>query len=667
MSKKILIIDDNDHLTIFLEDKLTAAGYEVVTSFDGLSAIKALAEYTPDVVFCDYFLPNINGDQLCRIIRRMDHLKNVYLVIMTAAAAELDLDPLNLGANALIAKGSFQDTEKHIFAILEDEDVFRPDRQEQEIKKGLDSVTPRQITRELIAKNNFLQTMLDSMTEGIIEVYCNQVAYVNAAAAKILGKSQDQLLTVPLPGLFDEEAFFQVESLSAFTSAEIPIRERTEAKQPANRILSIKKLPYDDDSETFILLIADITEQKNSDKILRDSHHHLQSLVEERTADLKRTNEMLQQAQKLEAIGTLSGGIAHDFNNILGSMIGYMELTKLENRPEKTKYYIEKALNVSNRAKDIINQILIFSRHQEQERKPILLAPLIKEAVKLIRSTLPSTIQINQQITGRPTRILADPTQMHQILMNFCTNSFYAMRETGGILDIQLSHEEIQSGDRPHPLYLAPGRYAKLTVRDTGHGIDPAIIDRIFDPFFTTKGPGEGTGLGLSVVYGIVRDHDGKIDVSSELGKGTTISVFLPLIETTEPDQDHSPENIPRGNERILLVDDEPDVIEVVKNMLTSLGYTVTERRSSKEALELFRALPHSFDLVITDMTMPIIRGDVLAKELLKINPDIPIILCSGYNELISEDKARDIGIRQFIMKPLYMIDLARVIRKVLD
>ena len=665
--KKILIIDDNNHLALFLGKKLKDAGHEVVTKYNGLSAIKALADYTPDIIFCDYFLPNINGDKLCQIIRRMNHLKNVYLVIMTAAAAELNLDLSTIGANALIAKGSFQETEKHMVAIIEDEKTNRDDRQGADIK-GLDAVLPRQMTKELLAKNSYLQTMLDNISEGIIEVCGGRVVYVNAPATAILGKPQDQLLTVPFLTLFDGRAGSQIESLLASDPAEISITLGwSGVKQLDDQILSVKKLTSHGDPETTIFLITDITERSHAEQKLRDSHHHLKELVQERTADLKRAHEMLQQSQKLEAIGTLAGGIAHDFNNILSGMIGYLELAKLEINADKQKQFLDEALHVSQRAKEMINQILIFSRHQDQERKPILLAPLIKESIKLFQSILPSTVQITQQITDQSIMISADGTQIHQILMNLCANASHAMRERGGILDIQLRREKINSAEKPYPLNLVPGQYAKLTVSDTGHGIAPEIIDRIFDPFFTTKVPGEGTGLGLSVVYGIVRDHGGKIDVASEPGRGTMISIFLPLIEATEPLPSQEPVKIPRGKESILFVDDDAAIIEVAREMLSFLGYQVTATSSSMEALDLFRRQPNAFDLVMTDMTMPNIRGDDLARELLKINAGIPIILCSGYNEMISEDIAKNIGIREFIMKPLYLKDLARVIRKALD
>jgi CheY-like chemotaxis protein len=370
----------------------------------------------------------------------------------------------------------------------------------------------------------------------------------------------------------------------------------------------------------------------------------------------------------MEAVGTLAGGIAHDFNNILGAVIGYTEMALGDSTiGERPRRYLEQIYKAGERAKDLVKQILTFSRKQEQERKPVLVAPIIKEGIKLLRSSLPTTIKINRNITDASVMILADPTQIHQVLMNLCTNAAHAMRDKGGILDIQLIQERIDH-DRPlHPFNLDAGDYAKLTVSDTGHGIDASIMERIYDPFFTTKAPGEGTGLGLSVVYGIVRDHGGAIDITSDPGKGTTVNVYFPLenIEMPLPEQVHK--QIPGGNERILFVDDEAVLAELGNVMLTSLGYRVTSRTSSIEALEAFRTRPHSFDLVITDMTMPNMRGDDLARELLKIRPDIPIILCTGFSEMISEEKAKTLGVRRLVMKPIFKENMARVILEVLD
>jgi PAS domain S-box-containing protein len=664
--KKILIVDDNDHLALYVGEKLRDAGHEVVTAFNGLSAVKILADYAPDIIFCDYFLPNLNGDKLCQIFRSMEHLKDTYLVIMSAAASELNLDPSSIGADALIAKSSFQETEKHFLAAIEEAQTRRPDKQGQAII-GMDTIFPRRVTTELLEKNRHLQTMLDSISEGIVEIYCGRIVYANPTSMKILGQPQDQLLAVPFLTLFEGQARLQVESLMTSESDNIDTIDKIIPGQGEDRILSIKRLPFQGNSDTIIFLITDITERVHAEQTLHDYRNHLESLVEERTSDLKRANETLQQIQKLEAIGTLAGGIAHDFNNVLSAMVGYMELSQITDKADKQQHFIKQAIEVSNRAKGIINQILIFSRHQDQERKPVLIAPIIKEEIKLLKSLLPSTIQITQAIADTSTLILANVTQIQQVLMNLCTNAFHAMRERGGILEIRLDQEKVGPEGTPHRLNLSAGDYVKLSVRDSGHGIEAAIISRVFDPFYTTKGPGEGTGLGLSVVYGIVRDHKGAIDITSEPGKGTTVSVYLPLIITGEVEQKQALEQIVGGSERILLVDDEADIVEVVESMLSSLGYHVTARRSSVETLELFRTRPSDFDLVITDMTMPNIRGDDLAGEMLKIRGDIPIILCTGFSEMITEEKARSIGIRRFMMKPLYMKDLAKVIREVLE
>jgi two-component system, cell cycle sensor histidine kinase and response regulator CckA len=381
-----------------------------------------------------------------------------------------------------------------------------------------------------------------------------------------------------------------------------------------------------------------------------------------------RLEAQFRQAQKMEAIGTLAGGIAHDFNNILSAILGYSDMALTDRKADDPhRHYLEQIYKAGERARDLVKQILTFSRQQEQEKKPVLIVPIIKEGIKLLRSSLPTTVKISQNIKDTSIMVLADPTQIHQVLMNLCTNAAHAMREKGGTLNIQLVREVIDSVGTSQPLNFTAGNYAKLTVSDTGHGIDSSIIDRIFDPFFTTKGPQEGTGLGLSVVYGIVRHHGGTIDVSSEPGRGTTVTVYFPLIQAEKPIEERMPEAIPGGSERILFIDDEAMLVELGSTMLTSLGYQVTPRTSSIEALEAFRANPYGFDMVITDMTMPNIRGDDLAKELLKIRPGIPIIICTGFSEMISEDKAKNIGIHEFIMKPIIKNQIARAIKQALD
>jgi nitrogen-specific signal transduction histidine kinase/ActR/RegA family two-component response regulator len=379
---------------------------------------------------------------------------------------------------------------------------------------------------------------------------------------------------------------------------------------------------------------------------------------------------LLRQGQKMEAIGTLAGGIAHDFNNILGAIMGYTEMAltnpKLDDRLRR---YLNQVYTAGERARDLVKQILAFSRQSDQKPRPLRVSPIVQEVLKLLRASLPTTITIRQDIQSDMDTVLADPTQLHQILMNLCTNAAHAMRETKGELKVSLVPVEIKPRDALIIHHgLTPDMYLKLTVSDTGAGIAPDIMDRIFDPFFTTKKPAEGTGMGLSVVYGIIKGYNGAITVETELDKGTEIHVYLPLLMETKSEQEiDKTVFIVGGKERVLFVDDEENLVLLGKDMLTGLGYEVAGRTSSVEALEVFRVKPRYFDLVITDMTMPNMTGVDLAKDILMIRPDIPIILCTGFSDMISEEKAKNIGIRKFIMKPLLKNSLAMTIREVLD
>ena len=378
--------------------------------------------------------------------------------------------------------------------------------------------------------------------------------------------------------------------------------------------------------------------------------------------------EQLTQAQKMEAIGTLAGGIAHDFNNILFPMFGYLEMM-LEDVPEGNplRSHLEVIFNGAKRARDLVKQILAFSRQSDHDMKPMKVHLVLKEALQLIKSSLPSTIKITQNIQSDCGLVFADPTQIHQIVMNLCTNAYHAMEETGGKLTVNLKEVELTAEDLKDQT-MVPGTHVCLTVADTGPGMEQSVIDRIFDPYFTTKEKGKGTGLGLAVVDGIVKSHGGHISVYSEPGKGTEFKVFLPVIKTKE--EEHQVETdtpIQKGNERILLVDDQDMVAQMEKQMLERLGYHVTVRTSSTDALEAFRTQPDKFDVVITDMTMPNMTGDKLAAELIKIRPAIPVILCTGFSEMMSKEKTAALGIKGFLMKPVVMKDLSSIIRKVLD
>ena len=383
--------------------------------------------------------------------------------------------------------------------------------------------------------------------------------------------------------------------------------------------------------------------------------------------DLKRMESQLRQALKMEAIGTLAGGIAHDFNNILVPILGFTELVLADlSDGSKAHKGLSQVLEAGHRATDLVAQILAFSRQTEGERRPIRIAPIVREALKLLHAALPSTIEIRQRIVPDIGVVHSDPTQIHQILMNLCTNAEHAMSE-GGVLDVSLENVEFDEKFCAELEGLSPGSYLRLTVGDTGCGMDEETQERIFDPFFTTKAPGEGTGMGLSVVHGIVKKHGGEITVHSEPGVGTTFHVFLPVVESMAEARPETAEPVRGGTESLLFVDDEAMVVDMGRERLERWGYRVTTRTSSGEALELFRVNPGAFDLVITDQTMPDMTGADLAKELLRIRPELPIILCTGFSRAITPEKARALGIRAFVMKPIVGAELGRTVRRVLD
>ncbi len=417
-------------------------------------------------------------------------------------------------------------------------------------------------------------------------------------------------------------------------------------------------------SNTFVLNRDPQGRLLSYDGIVKDISRRKQ-IEEERT----QLESRLQQAQKMEAIGTLAGGIAHDFNNILSPIFGYSEMIMADTPVGGETYYrLNEILTAAKRAKALVKQILTFSRQGALERRPMQIHFVVSEALKLLRASIPATIEIRLNIQ-KSGIILADIAQMHQVIMNLCTFAYQAMREKGGLLEVSLAAVQISPGELTGSPEPVPGPYVELRVRDNGCGMERAVRERIFEPYFSLpfKERGEGAGLGLSVVHGIVKNHGGHIVVDSEPGQGTTFSVYLPCIETigAVPEVE-SMAPVPGGSEHILVVDDEEHIVRMARQMLEKLGYKVTVRTSSVEGLEAFQAQPENFDLVITDMTMPNMTGMVLAQKLMAIRPGLPIILCTGYSGLINKEKARAAGIREFIMKPYVKRQIAETIRRAL-
>ncbi len=807
MKKKILVVDDNPQMLDLIADLLEDEGHQVLTAKDGLSALDILISFIPDIMFVDLVMPKIGGDKLCKIIRKMQHLKDCYLVLVSAAAAEMDFDYTEIGADACIAKGPLGSIIGNVLAALRESDSLLKDKKPKPIK-GFDTVHLRQMTKELLSQNRHWEAILDSMSEGILETFEDRVVYGNSAALALFGISLEELLAAYPPDLFDDIVQPQIEKLMKSRTDKPFEIGYSKAIKINNKHVTLNKLSVRGESSTSIIMMTDVTERLKADEELKKAHDELELRVEQRTAELIQINEklkrkiqehkqakeslqesnvrfrelaellpetifemdangtltfvnrkafdclgytqqdfdqglkglemidpkdrrravesakrvmsgeniglneytamrkdkstfpalirstaicrddkpiglrgfiiditetkrleaQLQQSYKMEAIGTLTGGIAHDFNNILGIIIGNTELA-LDDVPEWNPAYfnLEEIKTAGLRAKDIVRQLLGFAHKTDQKREPIKLIPVIRDSLKFLRATLPTSIAFRQNTQASADTVLADPTQIHQIMLNLYTNAAHAMEETGGTLEIVIQNLVLDNDSADIYPNLSPGKYIEVALSDTGQGMNSEVKDRIFDPYFTTKEIGKGSGMGLSVVHGILQSHQGAISVDSEPGKGSTFRILFPVIEEETVIESKSVEEFPTGNERILFIDDEESIVNMARQILERLGYQVETKQNPVDALESFHSKPERFDLIITDMTMPYMTGDKLVTQILNIRSDIPTILCTGFSEKISEKKAQELGIKAFVLKPLVKRDFAVTVRKVLD
>jgi CheY-like chemotaxis protein len=702
-SYEILVVDDNLANLQLLVNILEGQEYRVRPATSGALALRSIAAKVPDLILLDVKMPGMGGYEVCRRLKLDERSRDIPVIFISASDEMVDkVTGFEVGGIDYITK-PFMNEEllarvrihlrlRDLTEHLEREVLNRTMELADANFKLQQDITGRKLAEENLRESeeefrNFFENIpvsswledfsgvkkhFDALRdEGIsdIETYfrehpegldrCVQGIKIKDVNQETLDLHQAKSKKQLLQGL---ETTFTPESLVVFKKEMIDVwNGKTQAKYDS-------VVRTFNDEVRYVTVSYKITpgHEESLDKVLVT----LVDITEKTLVDKQKTKlEMqLQQAQKMEAIGTLAGGIAHDFNNILAAILGYTEMARDDSPPESTiAKDLDQVLEAANRAKDLVQQILAFSRHSEVEC--ILLQPVsvVKEAIKMLRPSLPTTIEINQNITSVTGQILADPTQIHQILMNLCTNAFHAMEDTGGKLDISLKEVTLSTEDLVHEPNVEPGTFVQLSVCDSGPGIAPNIKVKIFDPYFTTKATGKGTGMGLAIVHGIVKSCGGFISLYSEPGEGTAFHVFLPVIDKKLLPEIEDVEPIPVGRGRILFIDDEEILAEMGKSMLERLGYNVTVRNNSIEALETFQNQPDLFDLVITDQTMPGMTGADIARKMIQIKPDIPIILCTGYSTVISEEKAKSMGIKEFALKPLSKKALAVLIRKVLD
>ena len=483
-----------------------------------------------------------------------------------------------------------------------------------------------------------------------------RILSVNKFGANMLGYINEELvgqavLTVVDP---EDQEIFSREMEACFTSMKQASQKVfRKIKKDGTRLWvreTSRSIVGPNQEQMLLLSCEDITDQKRVEEALEQSERQLRH------------------TQKMEAIGTLAGGIAHDFNNILGAILGYSELALTQAKKEpRLISYLEEVLTAGHRAKELVKQILAFSRRSDQEREAVDLNVMVQEALRMLRATLPTTIEIRSTLAMDSAVVFADPTQIHQVIMNVCANAEHAMRKQGGVLSLTVISIEVTEHSTKQFSELKLGTYLQLTIQDSGQGVSDQVLERIFEPFFTTKSSSEGTGLGLAVVHGIIVGHGGHIAVSSVVGQGTTFTILLPRLDVVLPAQIANAMEWPQGRGTVLFVDDEEVLARWGEQVLTHLGYTVVTKTNPHDAVELFNKQPDQFDVVVTDQTMPTMSGEVFARELLSIREDIPIVLCTGFSHTMSAEKANKIGLKGFLMKPVNGEALAKTLQKVME
>ncbi len=635
--KKILVVDNHPVILKYMTDLLGKRGHKVLTARDGLSALNILKNFTPDIIFVDLIMPNIDGRKLCKIIRKMPALRHAYIVVLSAIAAEeIEKTPdlADIEVDAYIAKGPFDKMGRHILAVLDQVDQKGSTGQPKEII-GLEDVYPRQITRELLSAKKYSDAIMENIDEGIIEITSDaRIVYTNSVAASLSGIPEERLLASNFVNIFKESQRPKIKALLG--SKEPPLQVFTK-DSPAlinNREFEVRILPFIEGEHKFIVILKDVTRERKRDA-------------------------QVQRALKMETIGRLAGGIAHEFNNLLMGIQGNASLILLDIL--STSPYHKRLKNIERLVQDgstLTSQLLKYAREERYQPRPINLNELIEDTSDTFGKAR-RDIKVHRELASDLFMVEVDKRQMEQVLLNLYVNAADAMPGGGELFlkTMNLGYKEIDI--EAHK--LKPGNYVELIVTDTGIGMDRETLERIFDPFFTTKEIGQGTGLGLASVYGTIEEHGGCIDVESEKGKGTSFRIYLPAIE-------------PKGkkgqpmlrDKMILVVDDEELVRKVIQEMLKAMGYEVLTAKGGKEAIRLYKRYQASIDLVLLDIIMPDMGGKEVYGHLKKIDPGVRALLLSGYNMDRETMEIMAQGRSGFIQKPFSFEDLAQEINKIL-
>ena len=624
MKKKILVVDDDRVMLKFIGKLLTREGHEVVTAEDGFAALNLLSTFTPDIMFFDLIMPKIDGSKLIKIVRSMPQLKDCYLVIISAAVAEIDFDFEQTGADSYIAKGPFSSMSEHIKEVIEDSDAPQ-EKQEEKAIRGLDNVYARQLTKELLSRSRHLETILESMAEGILEVFSNKIVYANGVAVSLLGLPLEKILAAYPPDTFNESVGRQLDDILKSESEEpVEIGEKTPVALNGRQI-TIKILPVKGETSTVIIMITDVTERK-------------------------RLEMQLQHVQKMEAIGTIAAGVAHNFRNTLTEVLVNSQLIQMNYEDQSGLHAVAHRINTSvRRGSRLVDGLLQFSRKQiKEEFKIINLADVFSQICQIIRKSFDKKIEIHTEYPEQ-LPIVGDATSLSQALMNLCTNARDAMPR-GGRLEIKAVRE---------------GKRILVTVSDNGEGMAKETIEKCFDPFYTTKPIGKGTGLGLSTTYGIIKSHEGLISVESKPNTGTTFKIHFPLDMGEEEFKPEDEPSLVRGKgQLVLVVDDEPEILNAMKELLRYLGYKSEFASSGTEGLDKYKSSQP--DAVLMDINMPEMDGIACIEEILNYDSDAKISIISGY-ELDGINglgqKAQE-SIIDYLPKPIGLSDLSALLAK---